>query len=409
MQINKDRLKQRFQVIQGITATEVGQTRFSYSEEDHKTRAYLMGILDDLGMAAEVDCVGNIRAKYDPQKLKTASIMTGSHIDTVKNGGLYDGLLGVLSSIEAIQTIREQGVELTRPIELVIFAEEEGSNFNVTMLGSKIMTGKLTLDDLKKLKNDKGQSAYEVIRAAGYLNNPCRPLEQGQVKALIEYHIEQGGVLEASGKSLGVVQAIAGMKTKAVTVKGVSNHAGTTPMDLRKDPMVAASQVILNLSRIPQGKGLETAVVTTGKAAILPNASNVIAEQVTFTVDIRDVTEEGIRIIEEELDRLAKEASEEHGVNISVADIGNSGVIRLSSAVIGVIEECAEARQADYMVMNSGAVHDCAMLAEQTDIGMIFVPSVGGISHSPNEHTEFDDIVHGANLLLDSILALATS
>lgn len=199
------------------------------------------------------------------------------------------------------------------------------------------------------------------------------------------------------------------MKTKAVTVKGVSNHAGTTPMDLRKDPMVAASQVILNLSRIPQGKGLETAVVTTGKAAILPNASNVIAEQVTFTVDIRDVTEEGIRIIEEELDRLAKEASEEHGVNISVADIGNSGVIRLSSAVIGVIEECAEARQADYMVMNSGAVHDCAMLAEQTDIGMIFVPSVGGISHSPNEHTEFDDIVHGANLLLDSILALATS
>lgn len=409
MQINKDRLKQRFQVIQGITATEVGQTRFSYSEEDRQTRSYLLGILKDLGMTAEVDCVGNIRAKYAPDGAAGASVMAGSHIDTVKNGGLYDGLLGVLAAIEAIQTIQEQGVELARPVELVIFAEEEGSNFNVTMLGSKIMTGRLTLADLKNLKNDEGQSAHEVIQAAGYLNNPCRRLEPGQVKALIEYHIEQGGVLEARGKRLGVVQAIAGMKTKEVTVKGVSNHAGTTPMELRRDPMVAASRVILDLSRIPREKDLETAVVTVGKAAILPNGSNVIAEQVVFNVDIRDVTEEGIRIIEEELENLTEEAAEEYGVDMTVKEIGHSDIIRLSPLVTEVIEASARARQADYLLMNSGAVHDCAMLAGLTEIGMIFVPSIGGISHSPHEQTEFDDIEYGANLLLDSILALAGS
>lgn len=408
MQINKTRLQEHFDVIKGITSTELGQTRFSYSEEDQKTRAYLSGILEGMGLEAEVDCVGNIRAKYNPGNLSTPSIMAGSHIDTVKNGGLYDGLLGVLSSIETIRTIQENAVELTHPIELVIYAEEEGSNFNVTMLGSKIMTGKLGLEDLKNLKNDKGQTAYEVIEAAGYLKNPCRLLEKGQVKATIEYHIEQGGVLEAEGKSLGVVQAIAGMKTKEVTLTGVSNHAGTTPMNLRKDPMVAASQIILNLSKTPRARGLETAVVTVGKASILPNGSNVIASRVTFNADIRDVTENGIQVLEEELERLVREAADEYGIQASIVELGHSDIIRLSPEVIQVIEECAIARQADYMKMNSGAVHDCAMVAGKTEIGMIFVPSIGGISHSPYEKTNFEDIVNGANLLLDSVLALAT-
>lgn len=408
LKINNERLKQHFDVIKAISSTELGQTRFSYSNEDSRTREYLTKVLEEIGMTPEVDCVGNIRAKYNPKNLKTPSIMTGSHIDTVKNGGLFDGLLGVLASIETIQTIKENSVELFHPIELVIFAEEEGSNFNVTMLGSKIMTGKLTIDDLHHLKNDKGQSAYELIGNAGYLKNPCRVLEKGEVKAFIEYHIEQGGILESRGKSLGIVQAIAGMKTKEVNIKGVSNHAGTTPMNLRSDPMVAASQIILNLSKVPNLKKLETAVVTVGKLATLPNASNVIPEKVTFTVDIRDVTEEGIKTIENELQEIVKSVSEEYGVNGAVSELGSSEIIRLSSNVVNVIERCATDKHFDFIMMNSGAVHDCAMLSKQTDIGMIFVPSKGGISHSPFEHTDYEDINNGANLLLDSILALAT-
>ncbi len=216
-------------------------------------------------------------------------------------------------------------------------------------------------------------------------------------------------MLEASGNSLGIVQAIAGMKTKEVTVRGVSNHAGTTPMALRKDPMVAASQVILGLSQAPRQRDLATAVVTVDKASVLPTGSNVIPEQVVFTVDIRDVTEEGIRILEEELERLTGQAMADYGVTITVAELGYSDIIRLSPAVTGIIEQQARARQASYMVMNSGAVHDCAMLAKETEIGMIFVPSVGGISHSPHEYTAFDDIAEGAGLLLDTLLALATS
>lgn len=407
MNINRDRLKQHFEVIREISATQEGQTRFSYSREDRKVRDYILGRLEDLGLRVTVDFVGNIRAVYDPNNLQTPSVMTGSHIDTVRNGGLYDGLLGVLSALETIETIKEQAEELDHPVELVIFAEEEGSNFNCTMMGSKIMTGKLDVADLKTLKNDQGTTAFEIIEQAGYGGNPVRPLKPGEVKALIEYHIEQGGVLEAEGKSVGVVRAIAGMKTKQVTLVGVSNHAGTTPMPLRKDPLVAAGKVISELADVPRERNLDTAVVTVGKIMVRPNASNVIPKEAVFTVDIRDVTEEGIGVIEEALQDLVKKHSMDRGVQAEILEVAHSDIVRLSSAVIEVIEDSAKKSSVDYLTMNSGAVHDCAMLAKHTEIGMIFVPSIGGISHSPEEDTAFQDIVNGANLLLHSVLALA--
>ena len=242
-----------------------------------------------LNLDVKVDKLGNIRAKYNPDNLKTPSIMTGSHIDTVKNGGKFDGLLGVVAGLEVINTLDQSNIELKYPIELVIFAEEEGSNFGVTMLGSKYMTKRIDLDYLKQIYNDENKSAYDVIKEAGYMDNEDYFISKDDIKCMIEFHIEQGPILDLEGYSVGIVDRIAGMNTIKIKLTGQSNHAGTTPMKVRKDPMVAAGEMIYKLSKIPLENNLKNNVITVGKIKAAPNNSNVIAANVEFFIDVRDV------------------------------------------------------------------------------------------------------------------------
>lgn len=406
MKINDNRFAQDFNYVTSQSATELGCTRLSYSSEDMMVREYITDELKELGAQISVDSVGNIRAKYNPANLSTKSLLIGSHIDTVPNGGKYDGLTGTLCSLEAIRVLHENNVELKHPVELVIFAEEEGSNFGVTMIGSKYMVKKLTLEDLKKLYNDKDQTAYEYIQERGFTFN----LEQDNFVdgkdelAMIELHVEQGGVLDNKGLSLGIVQAIAGMNTIQIKVKGVSNHAGTTPMNYRKDSLLAASEMIYKMSKI--ASDYETAVITVGKISVSPNASNVIAAETIFNVDIRDVVQENINTISKQVEKLCIEIAADNDVEIEAKLIGSSKVVHMDESLVNIIEEQANINNLSNMRMNSGAVHDNAMLNGIIPTAMIFVPSIGGISHSPYEDTKYPDIIAGAELLLFTVMKI---
>jgi allantoate deiminase len=335
--------------------------------------------------------------------------MIGSHIDTVKNGGRYDGLTGVLAGLEIIRVLKEEEIELSHPVELIIFAEEEGSNFGITMLGSKVLTGKYSLEELKEIKNAEGTSIYEKVKYFGLdiENVEMNVLRKDEVDAMIELHIEQGAVLEKQNKEIGIVQAVAGMKTYKVTLEGDSNHAGTTPMDLRSDPMAGAAKIIAHIQKAARELAIPTTVATVGRIACQPNIPNVIPKKVEFFVDIRDVDSKGIEMVSIELEDKVNNVSTEDSLKNTIELIGVSDVVKLSSRIIGTIEEIAKEQNYNYIKLNSGAVHDAAMLNNWTDVGMIFIPSVGGKSHCPEEYTSEKDIQAGCNLLLNVVRDLA--
>lgn len=408
--IAQDRLIKDMETINTNTATPgEGCTRFSYSEEDRKTREYLAVEFDRLGLDIHVDGAGNIRAKYNPQGNDLPSVMIGSHIDTVPNGGQFDGLAGTISALEVIRTIQENNIEIKHPIELVIFAEEEGSNFGSTTFGSKVMTGKLSKENLKEIYNDQEQSAYEVMKDFGLDVESIGEdlVQKEELKAMIELHIEQGGVLEEEGKAVGVVHAIAGMNTYQIVLNGVSNHAGTTPMKGRKDPLVGASNIVLSMEEFARTQVNETTVATVGKLECSPSGSNVINNTVTFNVDIRDIEQSGIEKTSQHLENKVKAVAEEYGLDYGVKLVGYSEPAKLSQTVIDTLTDKAEEREMNYLKLHSGAVHDAMMMVDVTEVAMVFVPSKDGISHSPDEYTSYEDIEDGANLLLETVVDLA--
>ncbi len=408
--INLDRLVKDMDFINDITATPGhGSTRFSYSHEDQQVREYILKEIENLEMEAKIDGVGNIRAKYNPTNSDAPSIMIGSHIDTVPNGGRYDGLAGTISALEVIRTIAENKVEINKPIELIIFAEEEGSNFGSTTFGSKVLTGRLSKEEVKNASDSQGVSAYDVMKDFGLDVESIGEnlLTADEVEAMIEIHIEQGNVLEKENKSVGIVTAISGMNTFTVTLNGVSNHAGTTPMIGRRDPLVGAAKIILAMEEFARTKVHETTVATVGKLHCFPAGSNVINNEVVFNVDIRDVNQKGIDKTSDYLKEIVAEVAKEHELEHSIKLVGSSKSVDLSEKVINALEENVKTREIPYKIMHSGAVHDAMMLTDLTDVGMLFVPSKDGISHNPEEYTSFEDIELGANVLLDTVITLA--
>lgn len=408
MVVNDNRIARDFQYITSQSSTELGCTRLSYSIEDLKVRKYIIDELNEIGAAVSIDSVGNIRAMYNPKNLTTKSLLIGSHIDTVPNGGRYDGLTGTICSLEVLRILHENDIQLKHPVEFVIFAEEEGSNFGVTMIGSKYMAKKLKLDELKQLYNDRGQTAYDYIQSRGFSFAPDEDnfVDGNNEYAMIELHVEQGAILDKKGLSLGIVESIAGMNTLQVTLKGASNHAGSTPMNYRKDSLLAASEMIYKISKIVSD--YETAVITVGKILVSPNASNVIAGETVFNVDIRDVVQENIDKISNNVKQLCTDIANDNDVEIVIKLIGSSKVVHMDESLVSIIEKKANENGLSNIKMNSGAVHDNAMVNGIIPTAMIFVPSINGISHSPYEDTKFTDILAGAELLLLTVKELVS-
>lgn len=409
MRVNGKRIQNTIEKIATFNSTPGdGCSRFSFGKEDLELKKYLIKEFDSLGMVTKIDGVGNIRSIYNGKNPDLPKVMMGSHVDTVSHGGNFDGVTGVVSALEVIRVFKENNIDLSNSIELVIFSEEEGSNFNSTMLGSKSLVGKYGVEDLKKLTNKNDENCYDVLKSIGL--NPENILEdiikKDEVKAMLELHIEQSVVLDNLTIPIGIVEAIAGMKTIKIDIEGKANHAGSTPMYMRCDALVEAANLISEIKSIADYSDSISSVATVGNINVYPNSSNIIPGSAEVLVDIRDVTKAGIDEIVEKIDLYIKERKDRGEFKYNSEIIAESESIKLSNDIINIIEKTSIEMDIEYNKMNSGAVHDAAQLAKITDVGMIFVPSINGDSHCPEELTRYEDIELGCNLLLNIVYKL---
>ena len=407
METSLVRIKKDIEAIRKFNSTpESGCTRFSYSMEDKKAKDYLIHEMTSLNMIIKIDGVGNLRGVYKGEYVDLPAIMVGSHIDTVKNGGSFDGIAGVIAALEVIRVLNENNIKTKHSIELIAFAEEEGSNFGATTLGSKVITGKIPVSKLNIIKNNNGKSYYEVLKECGLSPESIEKdiIGKKDIMAMLELHIEQSIVLDENNLSIGIVKGIAGTRTYCIEITGESNHAGATPMNMRKDAMVVASKIISNVNDIVKKKGLDTTVATVGKIQCYPNVSNIIAEKVDFTIDIRDVDNKAMDNVLEEVKSYSKQIANEYGVECKARCITELQGTILCENFINIIEDVVKNKGYSYCKMLSGAVHDAAVMAEITNVAMIFVPSKDGKSHVPEEYTSFGDIKRGSDVLLETLL-----
>jgi len=409
MKISGERLLADLNQLKRFTDTPgKGVTRFSYGENDEKARQYLRETAESCGFSVRTDPVGNMVIGLPGSGDQAEIIRIGSHIDTVRNGGWLDGIYGVVSGLEVLRTLAENGNGRASDVEVVIFAEEEGSNFGSTMTGSKFAAGVYGESDLDRLKDEEGRTLREILRQCGY--SPYRKEEViwdfSRVKAMLEIHIEQGPVLEQEGNSIGIVDAIFGMTTVEVTITGTGNHAGATPMRYRRDAMAAAAQCITEVERIARKDPDGIAVATVGKAAVLPNCSNVIPEKVIFTVEVREKRKERIDQVISEIEEAITQICTQRGTACEIRKLAESRPYRMDERLIKLMSGLASEAGFGYQIMDSGAVHDTCVIAPHAPSGMLFVPSKGGRSHVPYEDTDPDDLLRGAQLLLDTVLAL---
>ena len=410
LETNLERIKRNLETLSTFNSTpNEGCTRLSFSREHRQALEFLTATCTSLGLDVAIDPVGNFRAKLKGSVPGVPAVMCGSHIDTVLHGGKFDGAAGVIAALEALTVIKEQNVSLKHPLELIAFVEEEGASFGGGLVGSKALVGQYTVNDLMKIVNDEGISFYEEAKRFGL--NPDElenyVIKRGDIKAFIELHIEQGNVLYTKSIPIGVVEAIVGIRQLSVTLTGVANHAGTTPMNLRRDALAAASKVISFIEHCAKHEAFDTTVATVGKIHCFPNVTNVIPGKVFFSVDIRDIRDEGILKVEQLISEEVRRISSEYGLQYSINLVGDSKPVKLSEEVISVIQRTAEEARVKYLKMHSGAGHDSAILTEVTDVGMIFVPSIEGISHAPDEDTSFEDLKRGCDILVNSLVKLA--
>ena len=402
MVINGERLISHLKEVREFTDTPGnGVTRFSYSENDSKVREYILDKARSAGCSIETDAVGNIRLGLKNNTGSQKIIVCGSHIDTVRNGGWLDGIYGSLSSLEVMLTLSENSYSGRYGFETVIFAEEEGSNFGSTMTGSKFITGIYGDEDLDRLKDDSGRTLREYLSIDSLPDDIIWDFDR--YRAMFELHIEQGPVLDRENIPIGIINEVFGMRTVEITVTGVGNHAGATPMSERFDALSAAALCILSAERIVSEDPDRRTVATAGKMSVSPNCSNVIPESVTFTLEIRDSDIHKIdSYMEKVLDEI-RNICADRKCTVSIREHSKGAPVILNEDIRKRMIKTAQKKNLTYKVMDSGAVHDAAMIAPHIDTGMIFVPSIEGRSHVPFEDTKTEDLVTGAQFLLDVI------
>jgi beta-ureidopropionase / N-carbamoyl-L-amino-acid hydrolase len=403
LRASADRLQQRITELSKFGANpEGGVSRVAFSAADIAGREYITKLMREAGLAVRLDAAGNIIGRREGSEPKLPAIMIGSHIDSVPGGGNYDGDVGVLGSIEVAQLLREGGVVLRHPLEIVSFTDEEGG-----LIGSLAMTGRLEAAALDVMSHS-GKTIREGIRAVG--GDPDRLAEarrsRGDLKAFVELHIEQGAVLEESGIDIGVVEGIVGIRWWDVTVQGTANHAGTTPMNRRRDALLSASELVLAVNRVATTlPGRQ--VATVGRIRAEPGAPNVIPGKVLLTLEIRDLAADKIQQVYRSVRAEAEKIATARKTPVTFTELQvASEPAPTDERVRRTIAQAAASLGLSHKVMPSGAGHDAQDMTHIAPTGMIFVPSVGGISHSPKEHTSADDMANGTNVLLRTVLAI---
>ena len=404
MRIHRKRLEEAIETLGRIGATSNGGlTRLALSDEDKQARDQLVAWMQGAKLRVSVDRMGNIFGER-PGAEALPPVMLGSHLDSVPTGGKYDGQLGVLCALEAISTLNDHGVRTRHPVTLVIFTNEEGARFQPAMLASGVMAGKIPLEDAYNARDRHGVRLVDELGRIGYLGaEPCVPRP---MRAYLELHIEQGPVLEEEGLSVGVVEGIVAIAWSRLTLRGVQDHAGPTPMRIRRDALVAAADVVRAVRAIPAQVSPET-VATVGRLEVSPNITNAIPGKILMSVDLRDPSDEYVTRALELLDRAVRDAAAREGVEYEIEHYWRVSPTRFDPGVVEAVERAAQAVGGGYRRILSGAGHDAQYMAALGPAGMIFVPSRNGRSHCEEEFTPMDDIEHGANTLLLAALELA--
>jgi len=331
----------------------------------------------------------------------------GSHIDSVPGGGRFDGVAGVASALEVAQSILEQEIPIAHPLEVCGFSAEESSRFGVGTMGSAIMTGELNAGQVMGLKDRHGNSVEQVLGRLGLTEGDVNGSRRrpDDLLGYLEMHIEQGPVLEASGKKIGIVKAIAAPTRMSICFLGRADHSGTTPMDLRRDALVAASELVLAVEDVCRRR-IREVVGTVGMMNVKPNAMNVVPGTVEMGVDVRSISSQAKKDAAQSVMNRAKEIADRRGLEVDITVLREEEPVALSPNMISLLEEVCGSMAIPYEVMTSGAGHDAMNMAKITKTGMIFVPSYLGLSHNPDEWTDLNDIELGANCLLQAALRL---
>lgn len=409
MHINPARLKERIDTINAMSRNESGgYTRLAFTEKDRQAREIVKDMMTKAGLSVQQDSAGNILADLLNGHSTSNFIATGSHIDTVQNGGPFDGLLGTMAAVEVLQTAAEQNVPLKCPLRAIVFSDEEGARFGSGMIGSRAIAGSSLDAPLEAYTDKEGNVLPDVLRSFGL--DPGRIFEAkaaaGTYRAFLELHIEQSVVLEQSQKQIGIVTGIKGPHWIRGSFFGESNHAGGTPMNMRHDALVAAANFASETERIASDIGKQF-VATIGVFEVSPGGINTIPDNVRYSIDIRDLdmsrrSEGTARILQ-----AAENAAKRFGVVHQSRSIKNTPSAEMTPGIMDVIEEVCKKESLAYMHLPSGAFHDALSMTAICDVGMIFVPSIGGISHSPKEDTRWEDVYAGAEVLYQTVVELA--
>jgi len=403
LKVNQQRIQDRILGLSQIGERPGGGvSRVAYSKADIEGRTYFVSLMKKAGLDVTIDFAGNIIGRKKGKNPTKKPIAFGSHIDTVPSGGNYDGCVGSISALEVIEILNENNITTEHPLEVIIFANEEGG-----VIGSSAIVGKLNPKALESV-SQSGLTMAEGIRAIG--GNPDSLIKikrkKGDVAAFVELHIEQGGILMKENLQIGVVEGIVGIEDWEVIIEGAANHAGTTPMNMRRDALLAAAKLIVTINDVINSyEGRQ--VGTVGKIAVEPGAYNVIPGKVVLGMEIRDLSYEKIWKLFREIETKAQKIAKATETIITFKQPFTPATPALTDkAIQGKIIEAAKSLGLTYKYMQSGAGHDSQEMARIAPVGMIFIPSVGGISHSPRELSKGVDISNGANVLLKTLLAI---
>ena len=385
---------------------EGGISRFLYSKEWVEAQKYLEKEMENEGLEPHYDEVGNLFGTLKGSKYPNETILSGSHVDTVGNGGYYDGQYGIVAAFLAVKYLKEKHGQPLRNLEVLSMAEEEGSRFPYTFWGSKNIVGSAKKADVENITDFEGVPFVEAMRESGFdFRDESKGMREDLI-AFIEIHNEQGSVLESEKKSVGVVHSIAGQRRFNVELIGQANHAGTTPMGYRKDAVYAASQMIYEVISAAKKHG-DPLVTTVGKIEVTPNVVNVVPGKALFTMDIRHTEKDVLVSFTEEVNGILKGIADENNVEVSINMWMDEDPVPMDKNIVDLMVKQCEENNLNYKLMHSGAGHDAQIFAPHVPTAMLFVPSRDGISHNPAEFTEPEDLAEGVKALIGALYELA--
>ena len=411
--INKRRLLRDLNAVSRIGLGDHGSvTRLVFSIKELRSRQLLIHLMRQAGLKIHIDRIGNIFGRVNGMESKAPAILAGSHLDTVLHGGKFDGTMGVIGALEAVRTLKENKVPVTSPVEVVCFVGEESSRFGYSTLGSSLLSGEVHSKDLSNAVDAQGTKLADILSSMGIYRDNLKSLKRdpSTVKAYLELHIEQGPILEAKKKPIGVVTSIAAPTRFKVIFTGQADHSGTTPMEMRKDALVAGAELITAVEKMcrrfsSMDKG--RVVGTVGAMKIEPGVINAIPGRTELAVDIRSISADAKKRVVQLVKRRINDIARQRKIAVEILPIREENPVPLDKGLIDLLKDCCEDREVAYEVMPSGAGHDAMQIAKITRAGMLFIPSRRGISHSPLEWSDPEDICLGTQLLLDAIVRIA--